>query len=79
MAPFAKAGAVPPLPEFFHQPSNRHYDVVEQTTGSICIGFRRAGSICEKRIGYVFRSGNHSKTFHYLDQIGQLIELPVSR
>ena len=76
---FAKAAEVPRLAEFFHQPSERYYSVVERSDGQY---LRRsqagAANIIEKRIDNVIGSGNHSKTFLHRDQRGQLIELPVS-
>ena len=57
---FAKAGAVPPLPELLHQPSERYYAVVERTGGHYLRRFQTGGlNIIEKGIDYVIGSGNH--------------------
>jgi Flp pilus assembly protein TadD len=76
---FTKAGAVPPLTEFFHAASERYYSVVERTDGHYMRRFQAGETnIIEKRIDYIIGSGNHSKTFLHRDQRGRLMELPVS-
>jgi Flp pilus assembly protein TadD len=76
---FAKARAAPPLTEFFHQPSERYYSVVERS-GETYLRRSQAGgvNVIEKRIDYAIGSGNHSQTFLHRDPRGRLIELPVS-
>ena len=76
---FGKAGTLPPLPEFYHQPSGRYYSLVERSGEKYLRRFQAGGAnVIEKRIDYAIGSGNHSRTFLHRDARGRLIELPVS-
>jgi predicted CXXCH cytochrome family protein len=76
---FAKVEAVPPLREFWHEPSERFYSVVVRG-GMPYMRRVQEGSanVIEKRIDYAIGSGSHSKTFLHRDAGGRFIELPVS-
>jgi Flp pilus assembly protein TadD len=76
---FSKAGAPPPLTEFFHPQSKRSYSVV-QRSGSTYLRRVEPGSsnVIEKRIDYIIGSGNHSRTLIHRNERNKLIELPVS-
>src|ERR1044071_7393088 len=76
---FTQAGAVPPLAEFYHEPSQRYYSIVNRKDGHYLRRSQTSGTnVIEKRIDYVIGSGNHSKTFLHRDPSAQLMEVPVS-
>jgi Flp pilus assembly protein TadD len=76
---FSKAGAPPPLTEFFHSLSGRSYSVVARSVSSYLRRVEPGSSnVMEKRIDYVIGSGNHSRTFIHRNERAKLIELPVS-
>lgn len=70
-----KASTVPALDRFLHQASKRTYSIVNRGGESF---LRREPFAIEKRIDYVVGSGNHSRTFVHRDEVGRLLELPVS-
>jgi predicted CXXCH cytochrome family protein len=76
---FAKPSQVPALTEFWHEPSQRFYSVVERGQAPYMRRVQKGGAnVIEKRIDYALGSGNHSKTFLTADGAGRLFELPVS-
>jgi predicted CXXCH cytochrome family protein len=76
---FGKADHVPALDRFFHEASLRYYSVVKHEAAYFVRRFEAGGAnLLEKRIDYVVGSGNHSQSFLHRNEIGSLVELPIS-
>jgi predicted CXXCH cytochrome family protein len=72
---FSEVRDVPPLADFRHATSQRHYSVVLRDSRP---WLRRTPNAFEKSIDYVIGSGKHAMTFAHRDTENRLLELPVS-
>jgi tetratricopeptide (TPR) repeat protein len=68
---------------FFHQPSERHYTMVERDGKYFQrrhqVGFEgNTTNVVEKEIHYIMGSGNHTRTYLHRSSDGRLLELPVA-
>ncbi|MDA1315010.1 MAG: tetratricopeptide repeat protein [Acidobacteria bacterium] len=81
--PESMAGAFKPGNSYHHEPSDRHYTMIERQ-GEYYIRRHQVGpggseiNVLEKRIAYVIGSGNHSRSYLWRTADGGLAQFPVS-
>lgn len=68
---------------FFHESSDRHYQVEVDGDGLLFRRFQLDGdgtriNVFEQSIDWILGSGNHARTYVYQNELGELYQLPIA-